>query len=100
MSIIAANVHQRSQRAADALPLIHEFFAMLMKRYRQGLRKYGRGRVHAVAKRDANGEFMAFAEVNLADHSHVAVFCAVKLPIHGEIVVQVLPAVAEANKTT
>src|SRR5437588_7989757 len=100
MSIIAADVHQRSQRAADALPLIHELLAMLMKRYCQRLRKNGCGRMHPVAKRDANGEFMAFAEVNFADHSHVTVFCPVKLPIHGEIVIQVLPTVAESGKTT
>src|SRR5579872_4867596 len=99
MSTVAAYLFERLQHAPDAPPLFDKTSAVMRKGDGEGLREDGRGGMQAVAKRDAQRKFVAPAQVDLAQYGDIAVFGAVKLPIHPVIVAQVLPAVAGAHKT-
>src|SRR5947209_6421439 len=98
MSVIAAQMAQLIHALRDSLPLVDEFCAVLRIRESQRLRKNRGGCVQPVAEGDANGELTAFAEIDLRHYGHIAVLGALKFPVHGEVVVDVLPAIAEAHK--
>src|SRR5215831_10071727 len=86
------------QSFADALPLIDEFFPVLLEGNRQRLIQHGNGCVPAIAERHADGELAATGKVDLSRNGDVAVFGAIKLPVHFEIVVKILPSVAGSDE--
>src|SRR6185437_10261536 len=100
LSTIAAHLFEGMQVAADALPLINEPALVLLVRYRKRLFKHSRRRMQGVAKSERDGEFVALCKIDLANHRNVAVLCAIVFPIQLEVVVQILPAIAGAHKTT
>src|SRR5947209_20137229 len=98
MSVIAAQMAQLIHALRDSLPLVDEFCAVLRIRESQRLRKNRGGCVQPVAEGDANGELTAFAESDLRQYGHIAGLGALKVPVQGEFVVDVLAAIAEAHK--
>jgi hypothetical protein len=53
----------------------------------------------ASTKRDGNGELASIAEIDFACGCNVAVHGCLKLPVHFEIVHQVLPTITKADIT-
>src|SRR5437764_13694341 len=100
MSIIAGKFSQRFQFLVHPLPLLDKSLLIARKGQSKHLGKNCRGGMVALAEGNAQGKFISFAEIDFAHHRNVAAFGAVKLPIHFEITMQILPAIAFADKTT
>src|SRR6266446_2432308 len=98
MTAVITLLPQRYERAADSLPLLNKAAAVMGVGHRQGLRQDGGSGMRSVAKSHAQSELGALGQVNLRHHRHVTVLGPVKLPVHLHVVVQVLPAVAEAHE--
>src|SRR5262249_541748 len=99
VTAIAADVIQRGHGAVYAVPLVNELFPVLVEGYRKRLGKNRSGCVPPVAERYSDGELIIAGEIDLSHHGDVAVLGAIKLPVHLEIVVKVLPSVAKAYET-
>src|SRR5262249_44283178 len=84
----------RVQRFTSARPRIDTLLPVVREGGGQRLIKGSVGGVLAVSKRDGDGELVAGGKIDFSHDSDIAVFSAIELPVHFEIVVQVLPSVA------
>src|SRR5262249_47691996 len=95
---IAGHVVQGVQHATDALPLVDKPPLVLRKRNRQGLTQHRHRCVPPVAEAYPDGKLIALREVDLTGYRNVTLFSAIEFPVHFEVVMQVLPAIARAHE--
>src|SRR5579862_6853183 len=82
-----------------ALPLADKSLAMNFKILGQRLEQLGDGALVAAPAGDSNGKLAVIRLINFSSQGDVAVFRPAKFPIHPEIILQILPAIAGANVT-
>src|ERR1700677_3869764 len=80
------------------MPLLVEAFQVLIKGSRDCTQSRGQGRVMPFSESDRNYKFPVVADVDLAGQRDISVGRGTELPVHFEVVHQVLPAVAPADK--
>src|SRR5258705_8431180 len=80
-----------------ALPLPDIPLAVRLKRLGQRLEQFGGCALVAPSARNGDREFTVAREIDFARERNVAVLGAAELPVHFEIVYQVLPTIAGAN---
>src|SRR4029453_10543920 len=82
-----------------ALPLTNIAFALLGEGLGERLEQFGSGALVTSTKRNSDCKFPARRQIDFAGQRDIPVRSCSKLPVHLEIVHQILPAIAEADVT-
>src|SRR6185312_9620029 len=90
----------RQQMAASVLPLLNEASAVRCERSAQGLGDRDEGVVETVAEGECQHKLPTLPNIEFAGQGDVAIRRAVELPVHPEVVSQVLPAIGRPRVTT
>src|SRR6185436_20899652 len=84
---------------AGALPLLDEARTVPGEGRAQGLRHRDQGVVQAVAEGQRQHKLPALSDIELAGQGDVAIGRTVELPVHAEVMSQVLPAIGRPHVT-
>src|ERR1043166_5832258 len=89
----------RQQMLGRALPLLDKALPVTGEGSTQSLGDRDQAVVKAVAKAKRQHKLPALPDIDLAGQGNVAIKRTVKLPVHAEVLCQVLPAVGRAHVT-
>src|SRR5438045_2562712 len=82
-----------------SMPLAQISLPMRLERLCQRLQEFGRRALVTLSQSNGDSEFAICRRINLSNQSDIPILSRGKLPIHFEILHQVLPAIARAGVT-